>query len=391
MILRALQLLALLPALVLADGVGTRLTVVVRGQTNETTHKTRLARQREISDWFHEHNRHVPSEAKCKTEADRRNARDFHAVMSNFQLLALPKRDRLKAEAALQAYADAVSTHGEAALRSLFSPLPPELLARWQQPPTVKAACLGGIVRFAPAAVYVPTSQTMYLDFNQAIEPAVFADAFEHELWHHLVPSVKPPDVARNLFWEGFNEALSELWGSELRRRMDGKAMADGPVRYPVAAALASLCFAADRNATLQWLLGRLPRKEFAQSLAPHLPRLAAEFAAYPALSPERKTRIEAVLADWNWREDDGTPPRIDTFLEGNAIAAERVRTAFRLNRRYLDVFIDAQAVIWLQEAAKDSGKQRLLKLAREHLPDPLVANLRRTLNYIRDPASPLR
>jgi hypothetical protein len=151
------------------------------------------------------------------------------------------------------------------------------------------------------------------------------------------------------------------------------------------------LCFAADRNATLQWLLGRLPRKEFAQSLAPHLPRLAAEFAAYPALSPERKTRIEAVLADWNWREDDGTPPRIDTFLEGNAIAAERVRTAFRLNRRYLDVFIDAQAVIWLQEAAKDSGKQRLLKLAREHLPDPLVANLRRTLNYIRDPASPLR
>jgi hypothetical protein len=383
--------MAILPALVLADGVGTRLAAVVREQTDEATHKERLARQREISSWFHDHGRRIPTDAECRAEEDRRNARDFHALMSNFQLLALPKRERLKAEAALQAYANAVSTHGETALRSLFAPLPPELMSRWQKPPAVKAAFLGGIVRYAPAAIYVTSSQTVYLDFNQAIDPAAFADCFEHELWHHLVPSVQPPAVADNLFWEGFNEALSELWANELRTRMAGKAIADGPVRYPVQTAIASLCFAADRKATLGWLLGKQSREEFARSLAPQLPGLAAQFTAYPAMPPERKKRIEAILADWNWHEDDGSPPLIDTFLQSNAMSPERIQTAFRLNRRYLEAFIDAQAVVWLQETVSVDSRKKLVQIGRSQLPDTLATNLRRTLNYVRNPDSPLR
>jgi hypothetical protein len=172
---------------------------------------------------------------------------------------------------------------------------------------------------------------------------------------------------------------------------MEGKAIADGTVRYPVQTAISSLCFAADRKATLGWLLGKQSREEFVQSLAPQVPGLAALFTASAAMPPRRKTRIEAVLADWNWHEDDGSPPRIDTFLDGNVIAAMRIRTAFRLNRRYLDAFIDAQAVVRLQDIVKGAGKDRLLKLARERLPDTLVANLQRTLNYIRNPEAPLR
>jgi hypothetical protein len=385
------QLLLLLPFLVLGEGVATRLASVVQDQTNEATRSARLKRQRELNDWFHEHDRRVLAPAECKTEQDRRNADEYHATMSNFQLLALPRRERRKAKAALQAYAQTMNLHGEAALRTLFSPLPPELLARWQEPPTIKAACLGGIVRYAPAAVYVPDSQTMYLDFNQAIEPALFADAFEHELWHHLVRCVAPPDVARNLFWEGYNETLSELWGAELRRQAGEEALADGPVRYPVSSAIASLCFAANRRATLAWLLGERESTDLAKGIAPTLPSLAALLSDRLAMPETRKAHIETILENWNWHEDDGTPPVIDSFLVGATIDPERIRTAFRLNRRYLEAFIAAQAVVWLQDLVEAEGRDKLQALASSELPDALAGNLGRAMNYVRNPAAPLR
>jgi len=354
----------------------------VQSQTDETTRPTRLERQRELNAWFHEHDHHLPAEAACKTERDRRNTTEFAAAMSNFQLLALPRREREQASAALADYAEAVNQHGEAAFLALFPQPPERLLARWRRPPTIKAVCLEGIVTYAPAAVYVPTSATMYLDFNQATDPAVFADAFEHELWHHLVPSVQPPKVAGNLLWEGFNEALSELWGAELRRQT-GSALGDGPVRYPVATALASLCFAADRDGTLAWLLAEPPDAGWAVGLA-------ARLLAQPQLDHGRQERLVALLTAWNWHEDDGSPPRLDPFLQDRAISPKKVRAAFRLNRRYLDAFIDALAVVRLQDALAVDGRKTLLALG-EGLPPALRANLARTLNYLRNPDLPLR
>lgn len=385
---RLLQLVVALPLFVSAEGVGDRLAAVVQSQTDETTRPARLERQRELNAWFHEHDRHLPSEAACTNATDRRNTSEFAAAMSNFQFLALPKRQRERASIALTAYARAVAEHGDAVIRALFPASAESVLTRWQQPPTIKAVCLEGIVTYAPAAVYVPGSATMYLDFNQATDPAVFADAFEHELWHHLVPSVQPPEVAGNLFWEGFNEALSELWSAELRRQA-GLALGDGPVRYPVAAALASLCLAADREGTLAWLLGKRSQADFAAGLG-RLPTLAASFRDYPRLTADRQQRIATLLADWNWREDDGSPPKLAPFLAGDSIAAGQIRTAFQLNRGYLDAFIDALAVVWLQDAMAEQGRESLLALAKS-LPAPLHANVERTINYLRRPDFPLR
>jgi len=382
---RLLALLSLLASLASAN-VGDNLAVVVRQQTGEENRAQRLARQRELNAWFHEQNRRLPREEDCRNETDRRNAAEFPAIMSNFQFLDLPRRERQRAAELLGAHARAVAEHGEYALRALFPDLPPPLLERWRNAPTVKAASLGGFGGHAPEAVYAPASVTMYLDFNQAVDPAAFADAFEHELWHHLVPSVHPPEVADNLFWEGFNEALAEMWGAELHRRGRLERLGSGKVSYPVATALASLCLAADRDGTLAWLLGEESRTAFADALAPRLPALAGEFRAQPAIGRERQRRIEAVLANWNWREPDGSPPRIDSLLADGAICPERVRTAFRLNRAYLEACIDAQAVVWLQNLLAASGRDSLLDLARETLPDQLQGNLVRVFNYLRNP-----
>lgn len=380
-----LHLLVFLSSLATAN-VGDNLATVVRQQTNEESRTARLARQRELNAWYHEHDRQVPPETECRNEAERRNAAEFHGVMSNFQFLLLPRREREQGTARLAAHARAVTEHGGPALLALFPDLPPTVRDRWRNAPAVKAAFLGGFTADTPAAVYLPDNATMYLDFNQAADPAAFADAFEHELWHHLVPSVRPPEVAANLFWEGFNEALAELWGAELHRRGGLARLGPGKVSYPVAAALASLCLAADRDSTLAWLLGEQTQAAFADSLAPRLPALAGEFRAQPKLGTERQRQIETVLADWNWREDDGSPPRIDAFLENGAVCPARIRTAFRLNRAYLEAFIDAQAVGWLQRALAAEGRESLLALGRESLPPQLQANLVRVFNYLRLP-----
>lgn len=371
-------------------GVGERLAAVVREQTAEANRAARLARQRELNAWFHEHGRRLPREAEYRNETDRRNADEFPGTMSNFHFLDLPRRDRRRAAARLAAHAQAVAEHGEDALRALFPQPPAPLLERWRNPPAVRAASLGGFAAHAPEAVYAPASATIYLDFNRAVDPAAFADAFEHELWHHLVPIVQPPEVADNLFWEGFNEALSELWGAELHRRGGLGQLGSGKVSYPVATALASLCLATDRDGTLAWLLGERDRAAFADTLAPRLPALAAEFRAQPAIGDERQRRIEAVLAEWNWRETDGSPARIDTFLADGAICPDRVSTAFRLNRAYLEAFIEAQAVVWMQDALAERGRNRLLALGRETLPAHLQANLARVFNYLRNPSQRL-
>lgn len=380
-----LGLLAFLSGLASA-GVGDNLAAVVRQQTDEGGRTARLARQRELNAWYHEHDRRVPREAECRTEADRRNAAEFHGTMSNYQFLLLSRREREPAAAQLATHARVVAEHGEPALLALFPDLPATVRDRWRNAPAVKAAFLGGFSSTAPVAVYLPDNATMYLDFNQAADPAAFADAFEHELWHHLVPAVRPPEVAANLFWEGFNEALAELWGAELHRRGGLDRLGPGKVSYPVATALASLCLAADRDSTLAWLLGEQSRAAFADKLVSRLPALAAEFQAQPKLGSERQRQIEAVLADWNWREDDGSPPRIDAFLANEALCPERIRTAFRLNRPYLEAFIDAQAVVWLQRALTASGRESLLTLGKEGLPPQLQANLVRVFNYLRNP-----
>jgi hypothetical protein len=162
-------------------------------------------------------------------------------------------------------------------------------------------------------------------------------------------------------------------------------------VRYPVSSAIASLCFAANRRATLAWLLGERESTDLAKGIAPTLPSLAALLSDRLAMPETRKAHIETILENWNWHEDDGTPPVIDSFLVGATIDPERIRTAFRLNRRYLEAFIAAQAVVWLQDLVEAEGRDKLQALASSELPDALAGNLGRAMNYVRNPAAPLR
>jgi len=235
------------------------------------------------------------------------------------------------------------------------------------------------------AALYVPATRTIYLNLNRLANAGLpaFIDTVEHELWHHLVPVI--PGGSRNVWWEGFNEALTESWRARLETAAGGlKALNDESVEYPVQTAFASLLLASDRARVLAYLTAADSGVPGVSASA--LPLLAA--AERVTASEER--RIAAILTDWGWKEDDGSRVSVSYLLRDRALDPEVVGREFRTNRRFLRAFTDALTVAAIQDFRRESGGSADRVADQPGLAPPLRRNLRRVLDYVGTPAIPL-
>ena len=143
-------------------------------------------------------------------------------LLYNHRLLRLAPQDRQRGVDAWEREAARLEDGFAPALAALLpgeaaAGLRERIVRRWLQPPDVAALYIPQRGPRTPSAFYVPVIRTIFVNLNVAVErPELLADSFAHELWHHLLPTVTPANVAANLWWEGFNEAIGEWWSASL-------------------------------------------------------------------------------------------------------------------------------------------------------------------------------
>ena len=393
----------------------------------------RLRRQEELARWFSHRQRDVRWQ-DCQTAQDRLNFRDFPTLMANRGLLELGHRDRTRFIVVITSMFAAMEQVFGQSLGRLITPSPGEgtplprtrsatqtgqgmplaenatmqlantLCSRLEDPVSLRTRYFGRTGGTTTGAMYDPAQRTVYLNLNLMVSaPEAFIDAFEHELWHHLLPV--PPDnddVARNLWQEGFTEAVAEVWGDELLRLLpDSARNRSASVEYPVQVAFCSLYIGVARLDTLQYLAGAGSLTTFADRLrhgggrggrttragaqGAHLREfLADRLIRAREVPPERQHRVEALLGGWGWKEDDLSEITIAHLLEDQHMRVGVLAHEFKTNRRFLMDVVQALTVVNLQDVQRTLSGSKVLRQVR--LPRHLRGNLKCVLEYIRDP-----
>ena len=359
--------------------------------------RARIARQKQLREWLREHGGQVAAE-DCEDEEDRRNLREYPETMAGRRLLALPRRQRLRLLREIEDYFEQFSEYFAASLTAVFQVaepkhLPPIVRSQMQIRLRVRPRALPRERGHLIAAIYLPQHRLILFNPDQAAEdPAGFLDTFEHELWHHLLPGLDDLANDANLWWEGFNEAVSEIWSAEFHARASGIGhLHSSSVEYPSQAAFASLLLGLCRTSTLRFLTGEIGEDEFLAGLTGRGARGAALAQAYGQrdfLPPARRERVESVLTEWGWREDDGSRISLEYLLVDHRLDRNILQYEFHRNREFLMHFIQALTIVLLQDLR---DRFPLREWRRElDLPEALQSNLRRVFNYTRNPHYPL-
>ena len=356
------------------------------GAERSEARKALMARQRELQAWFRSKGQ-VVTLADCKTELDRANYREFRDTMATYEFVRLRLRERQRFIREVDGYLAAIVADFTGSLKHFLAvtrdddPLWLAVKERLE-PVTLKPRYFGHGRYTGTAAVYFPPSKTIYLNLNMAVEePDDFIDSLEHELWHHFMPLVTATTLHENLWWEGFTEAASEQWAVGRR--------GGSSVEYPIQTAFASLFLGLDRRLTLEHAYGLKDRETFLAEFAAGeghsgLRRtLAKSLALGMQVNAARKADLERMLRHWGWREDDGSPFKLDIWLVEEAFSTDKIRRAFRFDKQLLMDIIQAQSVANLQEVKKVSSERVDLGLP---LAKRLSENLRKVLKYVDNP-----
>jgi len=375
----------------------------VTHEENRGRFEDRRESQKRLREWFDAHDRSVDW-GECRTEQDRRNYLDFKTVMADEKLLALSCRKRLRivrrAEDYFSDFGRLFARSSTGLLGCIHARVGRECVAaQLRDRLHVKARFFGTAAGRRIAALYVPSSRTVWFDLNRlASAPEEFTDAFEHELWHHLLPLGEVRGFAGNIWCEGFNEAVCEAWSDEFRTLRGARDARNDTVEYPVQTALASLCLGTAKAATVSALAAGVRPAVFAEKQAPSASEgmtvdsegaLAEALQSLGLLSyriePDERQRVESVLGGWGWREDDGDRISVEYLIAlTGELDAETINAEFRSNRRFLRAFVDALSVVRLQSTL-EYGRESLV-LAGVDVPPILKTNLRRVLRYVKRP-----
>ena len=353
-----------------------------------------VARQKELNAWFSARGRRV-SQADCATPEDQANFQDLRHVLANAGLLQLPLRERLEALDRMDAYLLALDRGFAGSLAALGidladpgDPLTAHLLGRLRIPLSFEARFFGRDESSRIGSMYFPPSNLVLLNLDILCEaPEELTDSLEHELWHHLLPIPPGKGFADNLWWEGFNEAISETWAAALRQGEGAGREWSRTVEYPVDTALACLFLGTDRAGALRYVAGVDSAETLAAGLAIRGPlgeRLAGIIRDPAALDDARRERIEQLLHDWRWKEDDGSRIRIARLMANGRLDRSAVETAFVQRRKFLMDTIQALAVVSLQDIAADRAAHEAA--GSLPLPPHLRRNVKAVFDYCREP-----
>ena len=380
-----------------------RTTACIDATGNENTAKRSplLKRQKELDAWLDSHGR-VVNWADCKTEQDKTNYREFKDVMAGHRLLALPLKERRKRVNQVVTYFTTFKSLFPGAVEAVLSgrgqaPITPAVRkttsTQLDTPIRIQKYFFGRGPQSMIASVYLPDRNAMVLNLDFLAEnPEEFFDAFEHELWHHIIPVPEELKIAGNIWWEGIDELLSESFAYELEIRSNTLPddLADRSIEYPIQTALMSLLLSANRTATLEFATNSISQTQVAQKLRSSQIAKSANLGnvlsdAYHVTAAKKK-RLERILTKWGWKEDDGEPVNIAYLLDENKkLSAEIINREFQSNRRFLMDVIQAVTVVAIQDLQCEFNDQELADIAKP-LPPHLQRNLKRVLEYCHDP-----
>ncbi len=94
--------------------------------------------------------------------------------------------------------------------------------------------------------------------------------------------------------------------------------------------------------------------------------------------------KIEKILSDWGWREDDGNVISISRYLEGELVSDESINTAYRREKQLFIDFVQALTVVRLQKIQEDVSIHKMI--GDLQLPHHLIKNIKRVVNYVNNP-----
>ncbi len=391
---------------------------------NRVARDATLKRQRELDRWLADNGGEVTLD-DTTPRSDRENYRAYRQLMAGRDFLALSYRRRLRFIRETQAYLNQFTEHFPASVAAVLSPgrdgtiLRPladpchglsGVTTRLLQPLRFRLRHFNRDGYHTTAAVYVADHHAILVNMNALLaSPIVFWDTVEHEIWHHLLPPPGIRNLLENIWWEGFNEVVAELWAAHFAARIGSKRMRramSGTVQYPVQSALATLCFAGSPDATLAYMRGCLSRAAFADTLARH--NLDQGRAAVRELRPRERlmrelsrvlrdasrieeddiSRIEGLLAGWGWTEDDGGRISISRFLTDDQLSVEAFAEAYAAEPVFLMDIIRAKTLVELQSIAHALPLNTIA--AGLDVTPLLKRNLKRILRYAADPSRTL-
>ena len=401
-----------------------------------------ISRQRELNSWLNNKGREVRFE-DCKSKIDQQNYKEFFKIMATKEFLQLSYGERVRfisiIETYLKKFSDNFSTSLETMLYSMDWPdkdryigLANHLIQRLQKDIDLQVAYFNKEERISMGAVYVPNMSTIYFNLNSIIQsPSEFIDAFEHELWHHLLPPNGVNFIHENLWSEGFTEAISEIWSDHfyktVPRRFPVKQRES--IQYPVQTAFASIYLGLNRSLTMVYLARgftwddfirkfsidvvmsqqnkkttklkikngnssidsefELVKKDYtpvAETVANEIRTLMTFFFHHSTFVDEkRKDEIEKLLRNWGWKEDNHQPVNISRYLNNGNLEKDRLKTAFIREKEFLLDFIRAITIINLRKI-KELNLNSHAIIQHLNLPKHVKDNLIKVLPNVHNP-----
>ena len=395
----------------------------IRKETNveDTGLKKRMIeRHHMLDDWFRSKGKHVTWE-QCKNEIDKTNYIKFRQMMANRDFLQLGLNQRLKYIRAVNDYLDVFLLNFLSSLTTLINSntadsdkhqklLIERVVRQLNKPVSIQIRYFNRNRFTMTGALYLPNEPAIYINLNELIRSGPdFIDSVEHEMWHHLLPPRNDSGDFATLWFEGFTETVSEIWSSKLHQNVPADQTGVQPsktIQYPVQTAFVSLFFGLENQSALNFFSGFLSAQDFAAEFRINSGNIKVNryttkrnknaydsdlrkclmqvVLSMNTISKHDQLKIEKILSNWGWREDNGKPVTVSRYLDDGVLSNRLINKAYRYERQLFLDFIQAMTIVQLQKIQKSVS---ISKAAREfQLPDHLIKNIKKVAGYVNNP-----
>ncbi|MCJ8328630.1 MAG: hypothetical protein HRT89_10870 [Lentisphaeria bacterium] len=344
--------------------------------------RRRMQRQHEkLALWYKKKNDFISSK-NCRSPECKKIWTSYKKEMANEKLLYVSAKKRLKFCKEIAAHYKLVNKTFDASIKNLTNDAEVRKLfkKRLKQTLHFRFRYFQRSQTSQTAAVYFPALQVIAINLDIAYKnTGNFIDSFAHEFWHHLLP-VSESRLAESFFIEGQTELLADEWNNSF------KGVKPGTIEYPLQTAWVSLLYSIEKEKYLRYLCSIIPKKtlaniEYKDGFSNHV---ISVFKNSQLCPPKKKQRLEELLANWGWKEDDKSPLKLDVHLEKGLFSKEKMLRLFKRKRQlYMDL-ANAIAVINLQDLHAKFTKDEILE--RLKVNNGLKANMSKLLDYCKNP-----
>ena len=379
-----------------------------------------LDQQEKLQQWLRRKGGEIDI-SNCHSKIDKKNYLDFHNTMANRQFIRLPYFDRIQFIQSIEDYFidlkaqiyDSLTltlVEKEKFHTRLASQILDRIQLRLNHDIEFKIRYYNRDPDFEPGALYYPDHSRIDLNLNVLIESkGEFINSFEHELWHHLISPQFQGLESGNFWIEGFTECVSEIWGGFLRDKTSRRFHSSGTIYYPVQTAFASLFLGISRSLTISYLLAiidqdeflnRLVTSDFTKQVNENFPPkksmeeslnenkkfieiLISILQNSKKMTENKQAKIERLLNDWGWREDDGSNLRINRFIKDGRFDNQLVTRSFFLEKQFITDIIRALTIVNLSNLFHKFPDQSIYKNLQ--LPTHLIEHIHKISRYVKE------